>query len=101
MNWLATKAVVSRDVRSAAGLLKLNLFIRCTGALAERYLNHRGLMILYRGQHEETLHILSPIARDSGVQASHEALTRYLRQGYTLEDIASEMAKYGSWESDM
>ncbi|MBI1926984.1 hypothetical protein HYR99_22420 [Candidatus Poribacteria bacterium] len=95
MNGLATKAVVSRDVRSAAGLLKPNLFIRCAGALAERYLNHRGLMILYRGQHEETLHILSPIARDSGVQTSHEALTRYLRQGYTLEDIASEMAKYG------
>lgn len=95
MDWLTAKAVVIRDVRSAGGLLKPNFFIRWAGALAERYLNRRGFMILYRGQHEETPYILSPIARDFGVQTSHEALTRYLRQGYTLEDIASEMAKYG------
>ena len=95
MDWLATKAVVIRDVISAGGLLKPNFFIRCAGALAEKHLNKRGFMILYRGQHEETPHILSPIARDFGVQASHEALTRYFRQGYTLEEVASEMAKYG------
>ena len=62
--------------------------------MAEWWLNRRGVMMLYRGQGERTVRILSPIARERGVAASEAMVARLRAAGLTSEEIAAATARW-------
>src|ERR1700728_612952 len=65
-----------------------------TGRASEWWLNRRGLIVLYRGQAERTVNILSPLARESGLEASEALAARLRGAGLANEDIARQTALF-------
>jgi RHS repeat-associated protein len=62
--------------------------------LSRQWLDNRGYQILYRGQSSGTTPILSPIARNQGISASHDLTQRMRAVGLVDDDIASMTARF-------
>ncbi len=107
LDWLATqglrradfalaKVIVERAARTplthaeVASMLEQR---RLTGRMADWWLNRRGQIILYRGQEMPSVSILSPMAREGGVQASEALVARIRAAGVTDAELASFTAQ--------
>lgn len=64
------------------------------GKISRWWLDHRGQIVLYRGQNAPTEAILSPMARTSGVTASENMVARMRVQGFSDSEIAGFTARY-------
>jgi len=64
------------------------------GKISRWWLDHRGQVVLYRGQNAPTEAILSPMARTSGVTASENMVARMRVQGFSNNEIAGFTARY-------
>lgn len=64
------------------------------GSVSRRWLNRRGLIVLYRGQQTATDTILSPLARSQTVAASEALVARMRALGLDSSEIAGYTARY-------
>lgn len=64
------------------------------GRMSQRWFDRRGLILLYRGQGNVTPEILSPYARQHGVEASERLYDFIRRQGVPDREIANLTARH-------
>ena len=108
LDWLATQGMRQSDFAITRTLAQraanspitqseiADLFSKrgLTGKAAEWWLERRGTMILYRGQAMPTARILSPLARESGLEASQRFVAEMRAAGLTDEEIAGYTARW-------
>lgn len=108
LDWLATRGmtragleaselIASRAATRPLAQAEVEALLRprgFSGRMADWWLNRRGSIMLYRGQGEQTVRILSPIAREQGVAASEAMVARMRAAGLTNEEIAAATAKW-------
>jgi len=108
LDGLATQGLVRADIaiteqlaREAAlaplDAVRAEAILAQTGAIgrvSQRWLQHRGLFVLYRGQAQDTAAILSPLARSEGLAASQELVERMRLFRITDTEMATFSARY-------
>lgn len=110
LDWLATRGMVRSDVLITKAIAEkisvsatrsisrneVEALLRprgMSGKVADWWLSRRGTIILYRGQERATANILSPIARESGLEASQKMVEEMRAAGLTNDEIALYTAK--------
>src|SRR5688572_11940637 len=94
-----TKVIADRAAVNPVGAAELEQMFaarRLYGRVAQWWLDRRGTIILYRGQGEPTVEILSPLAREQGVAASESLVARMRAVGVTDDEIAKYAAVWHS-----
>jgi hypothetical protein len=109
MDRLATRTIVAADVQLAQELAARSLSgpipeaellsLQQAGLVtrtAQSWANFRGFQILYRGQGMPTGEIVSPLAREQGMQSSLSLYEEMRAAGLTDEEIAGYTAKWNA-----
>lgn len=90
---LATAA--ARAPLDAVGAQRILHQVGTVGRVSNWWMNHRGMLVLYRGQAMQTDALLSPLARGPrGVAASDELVARMRLFGITDQEMASFTARW-------
>ncbi len=106
-DWAASRVIVQSDIKAAQSIAERALQGPVTEAeilelqqrglvtrAAMKWTDMRGFKILYRGQAVPTEEILSPLAREQGLEASQSMLDRLRAANVTDQEIAGFTAKY-------
>jgi RHS repeat-associated protein len=108
LDWLATKGIILSDLNITEAIStgvgrsgsitpeQLPPFLQrnLVGSVSEWWLDLRDLIVLYRGQRQGTTPILSPLARERGIEASEELVRRMRAEGFSDQQIAGYTARW-------
>jgi RHS repeat-associated protein len=108
LDWAATRGAVASDLEmtqvisntiSRTGPITPEQYPRflqpnLIGRVSKWWLDLRNLIILYRGQRRGTTPILSPLAREQGIEASENLVRRMRAEGLSDPEIAGYTARW-------
>lgn len=109
LDWIATRGITASDLAISSSIvddvstrstpatldeLSHHLERGLIGTASEWWLDLRGLIVLHRGQRRGTTPILSPLARDQGIEASEDLVRRMRAEGLSDADIAGYTARW-------